>query len=109
VADTGFGSLGALGFGSASVNPDRVSNVIPTQDYDRQIAAIEKQLAGLPANAGLITTVLGAGLKAKLLQLQKAKSGGNGLPPAPDAPGSFASQDVGARVGLDSLTIPLPY
>jgi|ERR1041385_2053476 hypothetical protein len=94
---------------------ERVSTVLKlpsVDDLDRQIAQLTQQIAGL-ANGG-VSRALAAGFQSKLNRLKQQRRealGGplsqNGIPPAPDAPGTFANQIATPAVGLDALTIPL--
>lgn len=94
---------------------DRISTVIQVpsnEDLDRQIANIEAQLSGLPSSVGGMTSgLLKQTLQMKLARLKTQRLGttNNGIPPAPDAPAGFANQIATPKVGLDALTIPLPY
>jgi hypothetical protein len=96
-------------------NDSRISTVVklPSVDeLDRQIAQLQQQLARV--TRGPFGIVISTGLQSKLSKLRQQRNeaaGGplsqNGIPPAPDASGTFANQIATPKVGLDALTIPL--
>lgn len=86
----------------------------PIPDVDQQIRALEAKIAGLPLYAshpgrnpayGIYNSLT---LKLAMLKRQQASAGNNGIPPAPEAGGTFLNQIVSDKIGLEDLTIPLP-
>lgn len=111
-----FSALSAA-IGGAMLPSGRISNVVSVPsnaDLDKQIADIEAKLAGLPTGnnfGGLSSNVTRLALQGQLAALKEKRSGklgsSNGIPPAPDKPGTFSNQVQTPLVGLDALTIPL--
>lgn len=102
----------AIGIGASDSSISTVVKLPTVDELNRQIAQLQQQLASM--TAGPFGQVLRVGYQAKLAKLKQQRSealGGplaqNGIPPAPDAPGSFANQIATPKVGLDALTIPL--
>jgi hypothetical protein len=106
------GGFGAATIGPASTNISNEIKLPSVADINQQIADLNAKLAALPADIsmqGLASHVLRSQYQNKIAALKQQLLGGvkTGLPPAPDAPGTFSTQIPTPKVGLDSLTIPL--
>ena len=92
-----------------------ISTQIPAeQDIDRQIKELEAKIAGLPVYASHPGRNPAFGIYQSLtrqlaaLRQQQISHNNNGIPPAPEASGTFLNQIVSDKIGLEDLTIPLP-
>lgn len=106
------GALGAATIGSASTNISNEIKLPSVAQINQQIADLNAKLAALPTDSslqGLASHVLRSQYQNKIASLKLQLLGGvkTGLPPAPDAPGTFSTQIPTPKVGLESLTIPL--
>lgn len=113
MADTSlFAALGGATIGQASTSISNEIKLPSVAEINQQIADLNSKLAALPADnslQGLASKVLKSQYQNRIAALKQQLLGGvkTGLPPAPDAPGSFSTQIPTPKVGLDSLTIPL--
>ena len=102
----------AIGINPYDTSISTVVKLPSVDELTRQIDQLQQQLGSL--SKGPFSQLLNAQFQGKLNRLKQQRRealGGalyqNGIPPAPDKPGTFANQIATPAVGLDALTIPL--